>query len=61
MIVFVSTKDFSSPKIEVQSLTGAEQERFQVLDPFSYNKTRMGYCDPQGLWRGVTLGYHYDP
>ena len=21
----------------------------------------MGYCDPQGLWRGVTLGYHYDP
>ena len=21
----------------------------------------MGCCGPQGLWKGVTLGYHYDP
>ena len=35
MIMLVYPKEALNPKIGVQSLTGAEQERFQFLGPFS--------------------------
>ena len=50
-----------SHNLGVQSCTGVELAHLPYLGPFYSSKTEMGYWGPQGPWRRVPLGYHYDP